>query len=196
MGSLAAHECDDHGVPVVVVPYSDDWPAQFEGVARDLHAALEGVPVESIEHVGSTAVPGLAAKPILDIDIIVQKDYIAAAIHALALVGYVHRGDLGVAGREALAAPVDEPARHVYVCMKDTLHVRNHLAVREALRRRPDLREMYSVVKLALSNDPDMDMERYLAGKSAVLQNVLALSDLSDEEKVTIYRLNAGRGPR
>jgi GrpB-like predicted nucleotidyltransferase (UPF0157 family) len=80
--------------------------------------------------------------------------------------------------------------RHVYVCVAGTLHVRNHLAVREVLRRRPDLGEAYADVKLALAADPGMDIDAYVAGKSEVLQRVLAVSDLTDAERAEILRLN------
>ncbi|MFV8396139.1 GrpB family protein [Corynebacterium hindlerae] len=177
-------------MPVHVSPYSDEWPVRFAEVASELHRALETVPVVAIEHVGSTAVPGLAAKPVLDIDIIVERQHVGAAISALAGAGYVHRGDLGVTDREAFTAPDNDPARHVYLCVAGTLHVRNHLAVRDVLRQRSDLREKYSAVKKQLARDPEMDIDTYIAGKSGVLQEVLACSDLTDEEKVLIYKLN------
>jgi GrpB-like predicted nucleotidyltransferase (UPF0157 family) len=148
------------------------------------------VPVESIEHVGSTAVPGLAAKPVLDIDIIVPGSHVAATINALEGVGYRHRGDLGVTGREALAAPDGAPRRHVYVCEAGTLHLRNHLAVRDVLRARADLRDEYGAVKLALSSDPTIGIETYLARKSAVLQKVLAESGMSEPERRAILLMN------
>jgi GrpB-like predicted nucleotidyltransferase (UPF0157 family) len=71
-----------------------------------------------------------------------------------------------------------------------TLHVRNHLAVREVLRRRPDLRDAYADVTLALAADPGTDVDTYVAGKSEVLQRVLAVSDLTDAERAEILRLN------
>lgn len=138
----------------------------------------------------STSVPGLAAKPILDIDILVDAPDVSAAVSALASIGYVHRGDLGVSGREAFAAPDDKPRRHVYVCQRNTLHVRNHLAVREVLRSRADLRDEYAAVKLSLAAEPDMDIDTYIARKSAVLQKVLAVSDLTADERFQILRLN------
>ena len=147
----------------------------------------------SIEHVGSTSVPGLAAKPVLDIDIIVRRQHVDAALFALATSGYVHRGDLGVTDREALEAPDEHPARHVYVCVEGTLHLRNHLAVRDILRRCPDLRERYGAVKMELARDPGIDIVTYIAEKSGVLQEVLAASDLSDEEKALILALNTSR---
>ena len=93
-------------------------------------------------------------------------------------------------GREAFTAPDDEPRRHVYVCTTGSLSVRNHLAVRDILRRREDLRDEYAKVKLDLASDPTMDIDTYLAAKSAVLQKVLAESDLSDTERRHILQLN------
>lgn len=178
-------------VAITVVPSSPEWPEQFARIAAHLADALADVPVVAIEHVGSTSVPGLAAKPVIDVDVIVRREDVGAAIAALVAVGYTHRGDLGVIDREALAEP-DAPRRNVYVCVEGTLHVRNHLAVRDILRRRPDLRDRYGAVKTALAQNPDLGIDAYLAGKSPVLQDVLAESDLTAEEKDAILRLNTG----
>jgi len=175
---------------VLVVPYSTEWPLQFEQVAEALRTALRRVPIIAIEHVGSTAVPGLAAKPVLDIDVIVERSAVSAALHALGAEGYVHRGDLGVTDREALVAPDDEPRRNVYVCVAGTLHLRNHLAVRQVLRTDTDLRDRYGALKVELAKDPEISIGRYIAGKSAVLQDVLEASDLTTDEKRLIYDLN------
>ena len=173
-----------------VVDWSPQWAEQFEAVAAVLRDALAGIGSASVEHVGSTSVPGLAAKPILDIDVVVDAADVPAAVTALESVGYVHRGDLGVTGREAFFAP-DEPRRHVYVCTAGTTNVRNHLAVRDVLRSRDDLRDAYASVKLALAADPAMDIDTYIAGKSAVLQQVLEVSgEFSDAELAAIERLN------
>jgi GrpB-like predicted nucleotidyltransferase (UPF0157 family) len=121
---------------------------------------------------------------------VVDADDLAAAIAALETLGYAHRGDLGVTDREGFNAPDEDPRRHVYVCRRGTLHVRNHLAVRAVLRSRPDLRDEYGAVKTALASDPEMDIDTYIARKSAVLQRVLAVSDLTPEERLQILRLN------
>ncbi|NYD43144.1 GrpB family protein [Nocardioides panaciterrulae] len=175
---------------IEVVPYSPEWPRWFAHVARDLEPALRGVPGAAVEHVGSTSVPGLAAKPVIDVDVVVARRQVPAAVAALEGAGYAHRGDLGVTDREAFHAPDDQPRRNIYVCVAGTLHLRNHLAVREVLRARADLREEYAAVKLALAADPDMDIDTYLAGKSTVLQRVLAVADLTAEERLQIRRLN------
>ena len=173
-----------------VVAYDPRWPIRFEEVAETLRNALADGPDASVEHVGSTSVPGLAANAIVDIDVIVAPDDVPAAVAALVRIGYRHRGDLGVVGREAFHAPDDDPRRHVYVCAAGTMNVRNHLAVRDILRRRDDLRDEYAAVKLELAADPAMDIDTYIARKSGVLQEILAASDLTDDERRQILSLN------
>ncbi len=175
---------------IAVHPYNPDWPIHFERIAADLQPALANIPSATIEHVGSTSIPGLAAKPIIDIDIIVDPDDIPAGIAALESIGYRHRGDLGVPGREAFFPPDDDPKRNVYLCQRGCLSVRNHLAVRDVLRRRPDLRDQYGAVKLALAADPTMDIDTYIARKSPILQTILAESDLTPAELAEIFAVN------
>lgn len=179
---------------IEVVEHSPRWAEQFEDVAGVLRAALVDVASARVEHVGSTSVPGLAAKPVLDIDVVVDPGDEAAAVAALEAIGYEHRGDLGVEGREAFHAP-GPPRRHVYVCTACSTNLRNHLAVRDVLRRDRGLREAYAAVKLALAADPDMGTEAYLAGKTAVLQQVLEASgQLSEDELAAVRRLNDPEG--
>ena len=175
---------------IEVVEWSAHWGEQFDEVAAVLREALAGLESAAVEHVGSTSVPGLAAKPILDIDVVVDGDDVPAAIAALESVGYVHRGDLGVTGREAFFAP-DPPRRHVYVCTAGTTNVRNHVAVRDTLRAHDELRDAYASAKRALAAEPGMDIDTYVAGKSAVLQQVLKVSgEFTAEELLAIHRLN------
>jgi GrpB-like predicted nucleotidyltransferase (UPF0157 family) len=178
-------------VAVEVVDYRAEWPQQFERVAARLRSALAHVPSVQVEHVGSTSVPGLAAKPVLDIDVIVEDADWRAALHALESMGYLHRGDLGIDGREAFAAPDDTPRRHVYLCRADGCAVRNHLAVRDVLRRDALLRDEYAAAKERLASLPGMDIDTYVAGKSAVLQKILARSGrFTPEELTSIARAN------
>lgn len=175
---------------IEVTSYDAAWPATFERIAGELRAALVGLPHAEVEHVGSTSVPGLAAKPIIDVDVIVPARDVTAAVEALVSVGYVHRGDLGVPDREAFRPPDAEPRRNVYVCTAGSLNVRNHLAVRDVLRRRADLRDAYAAVKRALADEGGLDVATYTARKSEVLQRVLAESDLTEDELRRIWRLN------
>lgn len=181
---------------VEVVDWSPHWAEQFEQVAATLRAALVDVASARVEHVGSTSVPGLAAKPVLDIDVVVAADDVPAAVAALERVGHLHRGDLGVPGREAFRSP-GAPRRNVYVCVAGSASVRNHLAVRDVLRERADLREAYARVKRSLAADPAMDIDTYVAGKSAVLQQVLEASGrLTADELAAIREVNEADHPR
>lgn len=158
---------------VEVRPYSPTWPDEFAVIVSTLRAALSEVPILAVEHVGSTSVPDLPAKPIIDIDIVVPPTHLSSALSALASAGYVHRGDLGVAGREALAHPPlhGEIKRNIYVCV-DGPALRNHLAVRDVLRSNAELRDAYGAVKLGLAAE-GVDIGTYVAGKSQILQRVL-----------------------
>jgi GrpB-like predicted nucleotidyltransferase (UPF0157 family) len=86
---------------IEVVDYDPSWPNTFESLCARLWPALADVAL-SIEHVGSTSVPGLAAKPIIDISSMVPENPdVPIGISRLATLGYIHRGDLGIKGREA-----------------------------------------------------------------------------------------------
>jgi GrpB-like predicted nucleotidyltransferase (UPF0157 family) len=79
---------------------------------------LLGNMVSAIEHVGSTSVPGLAAKPIIDLDVLIASAaYLPETIRRLATFGYDHEGDLGISGREAFRTPPTLFAHHLYVCL-------------------------------------------------------------------------------
>src|SRR4051812_15415298 len=102
--------------PVVLVDYDPDWPIVFARLRDRLRNCLGDLEVV-IEHIGSTAIPGVAAKPIIDMDVAVATDAdVAIAIKRIETLGYVHRGDLGIPGREAMQPPQDLPRHHLYVC--------------------------------------------------------------------------------
>jgi GrpB-like predicted nucleotidyltransferase (UPF0157 family) len=123
------------GMRVTVRTYDPQWPRDFERIKLDLEAALRGVNLLRIEHVGSTSVPGLAAKPILDIDVVVPVEAVPLVVALLTAIGYQDEGELGIPGRHALRSPADGLACHVYVCVDGCLALANHLAVRDVLSR-------------------------------------------------------------
>ena len=181
---------------VVVVPYDPRWPEQFLAVRDDLVSALVGVPVRSIEHVGSTAVPGLAAKPRLDIDVVILAEHLDAARRALEAAGYAWRGDLGITDRHAFRAPDREPARSVYVVIEGSLALRNHLAVRDLLRRDAQLRNEYGRLKLELATRHYSNADQYAVDKSPVIQRILAAAGFDDGERAAIDAVNRGTAER
>ncbi len=138
-----------------------------------IEPALEGI-ASRIEHVGSTAVPGLAAKPIIDLDVVVPSvTDVPVAIERLASLGYVHEGDLGIAGREAFRAPAALPKHHLYVCVQGSPALANHLAVRDALRADPALAQEYGRLKRRLARAVGSDRARYVDGKTVFLRAIL-----------------------
>ena len=102
--------------PGVVVDYDPAWPATFARLRERVVEAL-GPLALAVEHVGSTAVPGLAAKPIVDLDVVIaHRSDLPEVVRRLRPLGYRHEGDLGVTGREAFTTPGGLPAHHLYVC--------------------------------------------------------------------------------
>ena len=168
---------------ITIVAYNPQWPVMFAELRRVLETAL-GTIALSIEHVGSTAVPGLAAKPIIDLDIVIaSSDCLSDAIQALALLGYVHEGDLGVTGREAFArqghdVPWDGtgrtwPQHHLYVCARDSAALARHGAFRDYLRQHPEAAAAYAQLKDQLAHQFPHDREAYTQGKRGFIEAIL-----------------------
>ena len=161
---------------VRVVPYDAAWPELFAEESARIAAAVRarGAPPLALEHVGSTSVPGLAAKPILDILGGHRAEVPAAAyVAALADAGYVHRGDRGLPGREFFRR--GEPrSHHVHLTAIGGAHWREYLAFRDALRADPALLAAYAALKEALALRHPRDRERYIEGKTAFVRRVVA----------------------
>ena len=170
---------------IEVVAYDPRWSTQFSLVRDQLMVALAPIAVVAIEHVGSTSVPGLAAKPIIDIDVVVTAKNVQPAIDGLAAVGYVYEGEFGV-GRHGLASPHDGLRRHVYVVLDGCLALRNHLTVRAVLRADEELRDEYGALKLELAERDLPDLDAYTAAKSDLLERVMAEGGMSPAERSEI----------
>ena len=181
-------------VRVEVVAYDPRWPQQFTAVREELLAALRGVEVIGVEHVGSTSVPGLAAKPRIDVDVVVSTEHLSAAREALEAAGYSWLGEQGVTDRHAFRAPDRAPPRNVYVAIDGCLALRNHLAVRDLLRRDARLRDEYGQLKPELAGRDYADIDRYVLDKSPMIQRILAAAGLDAEERAAIDVMNAGTG--
>jgi GrpB-like predicted nucleotidyltransferase (UPF0157 family) len=154
--------------PIVIVDYDPVWPLEFERVRNRVAPALGDVAL-AIEHVGSTAVPGLAAKPVIDLVVVVEPDRVQEAIERLSAIGYVHQGNLGVEGREAFAVPDGEPRHHhhLYVSPTDSEELRAQLAFRNRLRADQRLAAEYEVLKRELALRYRDDRPGYTEAKTA-----------------------------
>ena len=158
---------------VLIQDYDFAWPSTFLKLAERVTAAL-GDLVLTVEHIGSTAVPGLAAKPIIDLDVVLASPAnLPEALRLLADIGYVHEGDLGIAGREAFRPPPGEPRHHLYVLAEGAKELRRHLAFRDALRADNDLRDRYAVLKRSLAYFYKSDRTSYTEAKSAFIASIV-----------------------
>lgn len=159
--------------PVVIFPYDPAWPQVFAAIEARLVEALGGCAL-AIEHVGSTAVPGLAAKPIIDIDVVIAAETdLPLAAGRLASIGYAHKGEQGVAGRHAFSRPQDLPSHHLYVCAADNLELARHLAFRDHLRASPGDAGAYARLKYELAERFGADRDGYSQAKSAFVEQML-----------------------
>ncbi len=167
--------------PVIVVEYDPLWPRIFEELRAPLVAALGDLAV-TVEHIGSTAVPGLAAKPVIDLDLVVPSSAdIPAAIRRLASLGYVHRGDLGILGREAFISPSQKPRHHLYACPLNSDELHRHRSFRDYLLTHPDDARDYGTLKKAAALRFRDDRVAYVAAKSRFVEEVLRRATSSEE---------------
>jgi GrpB-like predicted nucleotidyltransferase (UPF0157 family) len=161
--------------PVVIVDYNPLWPEQFEALRSRLANVL-GRQAIGIEHVGSTGVPGLAAKPIIDVDVLLKSAAdLPAVISALASIGYQHRGDLGIPGREAFRAPAGDSPHHLYVCTTGMEYWR-HISFRDHLRAHPQDANTYAALKRELALKFGEDREGYNNAKREFVEGILRKS--------------------
>jgi GrpB-like predicted nucleotidyltransferase (UPF0157 family) len=140
--------------------------------------------ISDIEHVGSTSVPGLAAKPVIDIDLIIEdRSVLHSVIEKLAGLGYEYMGDLGIKDREAFrrksALTPDDgtkhewPAHNLYVCLRDSIALRNHIALREFLRANPQKAKQYEALKKRLAAENPNDIDHYIKNKTPFIIGIL-----------------------
>jgi GrpB-like predicted nucleotidyltransferase (UPF0157 family) len=159
--------------PIIIEDYDQRWPERFELLRSRLALALESV-AAAIEHVGSTAVPGLAAKPIIDVDVLLRSAAdLPQAIERLATLGYQHRGDLGVPGREAFRSPLNDLPHHLYVHPPESREYIRHIRFRNHMRaNRADTRA-YEHLKRAQAEKFRHDREAYNQAKTEFVEAIL-----------------------
>jgi GrpB-like predicted nucleotidyltransferase (UPF0157 family) len=174
---------------IVVVPYTPAWPEQFEAIKADLASDLALYHAEyiSIEHVGSTSVPYLAAKPILDIAIVVANAEKFEGVQ-YALIwgeqqgGYRYIGTGGVEGRWSFKLNNILPQRNVYVVLKDSMVLRSYLDLRETLRTHTALRDEYGTLKMELAQREWNDMMEYATAKNGMIRRILEKAGWNQDE--------------
>ena len=159
---------------VVVVPYAEAWKTAFEQIKNEIEAEI-GDLVLGIEHVGSTSVEGMSAKPCIDMDVII-KDYSVfdEIVGRLGAIGYIHEGDLGIRNREAFKY-TNKPhlmKHHLYVCPQDSEELHRHIIFRDFLRQNIEAVKEYSSVKEKAAELYPNDIDQYIAYKSPCIEEL------------------------
>lgn len=169
--------------PVIIEDYNDDWPIIFNELREILEKKLGDLAL-TIEHVGSTSVLGLAAKPIIDLDVVIDSMSIfPQVIIKLSELGYFHEGNLGVKNREAFARRdenvpyskdmIKKPEHHLYVCVRESDPLIKHITFRDILRKHPHLVREYSMLKKELAEKYKNNRSGYTEGKTEFVQSVM-----------------------
>jgi GrpB-like predicted nucleotidyltransferase (UPF0157 family) len=185
---------------IVVVDSSPEWPRIFEDLKRIYVASLGNLILE-IHHVGSTSIPGLAAKPVIDIDLVIgDRSILPEVISRLGRLGYEHRGDLGIPDREAFGrvseqVPLDGSGRiwlkhNLYCCHRGCVPLRNHLALRDYLRIHPEKAREYGELKKRLAEEVQGDIDLYIERKSSFILGVLREMGFSGDDLHSIAEQN------
>jgi GrpB-like predicted nucleotidyltransferase (UPF0157 family) len=162
---------------VRVVPYNDAWAGLYAAEIARMSPHLEAAGVTLLfEHTGSTAVPGLAAKPIIDIIAgLTAEEERATATTALRSAGYVHRGEQEIAGRDFFRR--GEPRQyHVHMTLVDSAFWNDQRTFRDWLRTHAGAANEYMALKRMLAEQYPSDREAYIRGKTAFVENVLRLA--------------------
>jgi GrpB-like predicted nucleotidyltransferase (UPF0157 family)/quercetin dioxygenase-like cupin family protein len=161
---------------LTVSDYDSRWPDWFEQIRATVWPAVGDV-VLRIDHVGSTSVPGLAAKPIIDLDIVVADEAgVGPVIERLAGIGYRWRGDLGISGRQAFEPPPGSvlPPHHLYLVTRDSKAHLDHWLLRDLLRADPQARARYAALKRRNAETADGDIDVYVQAKADFVTELLA----------------------
>lgn len=180
---------------ISVEDYNPAWITSFNLLKQTIWPAVKDFAI-AIEHVGSTSVEGLAAKPIIDIDIVIEtKDMLAPVIKGLSAFGYKHRGDLGIKDREAFDEGNSKIRHNLYVCIKDSIAFRNHILLRDRLRKDANARATYSKLKKDLATKHSNSIDHYIDGKTAFILKILSEEGIKQDHLSAIEDANLIKKP-
>lgn len=160
---------------VRIEPYTAEWAALFEAERQQIAAAI-GAHVLDIQHIGSTAIPGMSAKPILDIGVAVNNfEAAAVCIGPLEALGYRYRGEFGIPRRHYFVK--GEPCtHHLHMVELHSDDWRQTIAFRDYLIDHPESARIYAELKQRLAQQFTHDRAAYQAGKNSLIQQIIRLS--------------------
>lgn len=158
---------------VLVVDYDPTWPLKFRQEAQKIRAILKDN-CAAIYHIGSTSVPGLAAKPVIDImPVVYSLEKVDLVAEEFRQIGYEYMGEWGIPGRRYLRKGGDHRTHHVHIfAQSDTENIRCNLAFPHYLRTHESVKQEYARLKKELAAQHPYDIEAYCDGKDAFIKAV------------------------
>lgn len=157
---------------VEVTTYNLAWIEMFKAEREALYKLLSELMV-AVHHIGSTSIPNMCAKPIIDLLIeVTDIDEMDRYNDAFAQLGYVACGENGISGRRFFRKGGDQRTHHLHVFAKGHPEVTRHLLFRDYLIAHPDKAQQYSALKTALAAQYPYDIDAYIAGKHAFIQQI------------------------
>lgn len=161
--------------PIVLALHEPRWLALAAEEGQRITAAC-APHVVRVEHIGSTSVPGLIAKPVLDMMPLLRNfEDGFACVAPMRALGYWYAGDFGIAGRH-LFVKGSPRTHHAHMLLENSSEARRHLAVRDVLRTNPAMLSRYAALKQALAAQFIDDRESYAQAKSAFMREVFDLA--------------------
>ena len=164
-------EKTEHDPAIRIVPYDPIWPEAFAAEAENIRDALGDVAI-NVYHVGSTAVPGLRSKPIVDI-LVTVRDIASLNPYRVPLerIGYAFTYDSEFPDFHFFGKPQERPRRyHIHVCQENSVHERRQLAVRDYLRTYSEEVANYESIKARIAGEFPGHRQRYMEAKTLVLR--------------------------
>jgi len=163
---------------IKVVDYDPSWPLLFADISAEISTLLGGL-VLSIDHIGSTSVPGLAAKPKIDLDVVTtSKELLPTALEVVRATDFVFHGDTGEK-RWAFTRDHEGYGFRLYLCGPDNNAHRERILFRDYLRDHPERAWAYADLKHSLAVQANGDWDFYSGGKSAFVSETVRLAALS-----------------
>lgn len=157
---------------VIVSDYNENWKRQFQEAAAEIQEVF-GKECIAIHHIGSTAIDGLAAKPIIDLMPVVREIEAVDQFNSrLEKRGYIAKGENGLPGRRYFQKGGDERTHHVHIYEKGSNEIKRHLAFREYLKKHPQKAEKYGTLKKELAKKYPIDIESYIQGKEQLVKAI------------------------
>ncbi|SEJ70780.1 GrpB domain, predicted nucleotidyltransferase, UPF0157 family [Bhargavaea ginsengi] len=156
-----------------MVAYRREWATEFKETARKLKKIL-GENLTDIHHIGSTSIPGMAAKPVIDILVEVRDiGELETFNHQMELEGFVARGEHGVPGRRYFVrAEGNVHTHHVHMFANGSDQVKRHLAFRDYLRKHPVEAERYRSLKMRIAEEGVKDVKLYQERKAPLIREL------------------------